>query len=115
MGQPAWRRAFDQVERAVGRPLEDAVASRRYVDAVVLSMKLQLAINRRLRRTVDRQFGAVLHLVNLPTRSDVRRLSRQLTVVTGELRALAEQTDQLVAARDTELPRAAAQEGAGAP
>jgi hypothetical protein len=68
------------------------VASRRYVDVIVLSMKLQLALNRRLRQTVDRQVGAVLHLINLPTHTDVRRLSRQLTVLTGEVRALREAT-----------------------
>jgi hypothetical protein len=88
--QPAWRRAFDRVERTVGRPLEDAVASRRYIDVIVISMKLQLAVNHELRKTIDRQMGAVLHLINLPTRSDVRRLSRQLTVLTGEVRNLSE-------------------------
>lgn len=95
MGQPTWRRAFDTVERAVGRPLEQAVESSRYVDALVLGLKVQGAVNRTVRRTVDRQIGAVLHLVNVPTRSDVRRLSRQVTTLTGEVRRLALTADDL--------------------
>jgi len=86
--QPTWRRAFDRVERTVGGPLEDAVASRRYVDVVVVGLKVQLALNRKVRRTIDRGFGAVLHLANVPTRADVRRVSKQLTVLTGEVRML---------------------------
>jgi hypothetical protein len=85
---PALRRAFDRVERTVGKPLEEAVASRRYIDVIVLSMKVQLAVNRRIRRTLDQKIGGALNAINVPTRSDVRRLSRQLTVLTGEVRAL---------------------------
>jgi hypothetical protein len=84
------RRAFDRVERTVGKPLEDAVASRRYIDVIVLSMKLQIAVNRRIRRTIDKRIGGMLNAINLPTRSDVRRLNKQITVLTGEVRALSE-------------------------
>lgn len=94
MAQPAWRQAFDSVERTIGKPLEDAVASQRYVDAIVLGMKVQLAVNRRMRKAVDSQIGAVLHAVNVPTRSDVRRLSNQVTTLTGEVRMLAAELDR---------------------
>ena len=36
-----WWRAFDKVERKIGKPLEDAVASRRYIDVMTLGMKAQ--------------------------------------------------------------------------
>lgn len=97
-GKPTWRKAFDRVERAVGKPLEDAVGSQRYVDAVVLGFKVQMAVNRKVRQTVDRQIGAALHMVNVPTYRDVRRLSKQLSTLTGEVRTLATQTDEIAAA-----------------
>lgn len=87
--QPAWRRTFDSVERKVGRPLEDVVTSSTYVDALVLGVKLQVTVARAVRGTVERQIGAILHLAAMPTRGDVRRLSRQLTTLTGEVRTLA--------------------------
>ena len=31
VGRPAWRRAFDRVERTVGKPLEDVAGSQRYI------------------------------------------------------------------------------------
>jgi hypothetical protein len=94
-GQPAWRRVFDRVERAVGEPLEQAAASNHYIDVIVLQLKLQSALNRALRRTIERQIGAALHLINVPTYSDVRRLGRQLTTLTGEVRALSAATEEL--------------------
>lgn len=95
MAQPAWRRAFDKLERTVGEPLEDAVASQRYVDLVVKGMKAQLAVNRTVKRAVDHQIARALHLINVPAYSDLRRLSRQMTTLTGEVRGLTEQTDRL--------------------
>jgi hypothetical protein len=94
VAQPAWRRAFDKLERTVGEPLEDAVASQRYVDLVVKATKAQLAFNRIVKRAVDDQIARALHLFNVPAYSDMRRLSRQLTTLTAEVRAL-RQPDRL--------------------
>jgi hypothetical protein len=85
---------FDKVERTVGKPLEDAVASSRYVDTMLTVKKVQRAAGGAVFRTVDRGMGRVLHLVNVPTRGDVRRLSRQLTVLTSEVRALSAATKE---------------------
>jgi hypothetical protein len=95
MGKPVWRRVFDRVERAVGEPLEDAVASRDYIKVVVLGIKGPLAVNRGLRREIDRQIGAVLHSLNLPTHDDIVRLARQLSVLTAEVRGLSLPADQI--------------------
>jgi hypothetical protein len=83
---------FDKVERTVGRPLEDVVGSSRYVDTMLTVKKVPRAAGGAVFRTVDRGMGRVLHLVNVPTRGDVRRLSRQLTVLTSEVRALSAAT-----------------------
>ena len=94
MAQPPLRRAFDKIERSVGGPLEDAVASQRYVDLVVKGMKAQIAVTRTVRRAVDHQIARALHVINVPAYSDLRRLSRQLTTLTAEVRAL-RQPDRL--------------------
>lgn len=114
--QPVWRKGFDRVERALGRPLEEAVSSQRYIDALVVGVKVQVAVNRKLRQTVDRQIGAVLHMVNVPTRRDVRRLSQQMATLTGEVRSLAAHADQLAAAAEAPRERdAVADAGAARP
>jgi hypothetical protein len=111
VAQPAWRRAFDKLERTVGEPLEDAVASQRYIDLVVKGTKAQLAFNRIVKRAVDDQIARALHLFNVPAYSDMRRLSRQLTTLTGEMRGLTQQADRLsvvatrLEERQDELPQ----------
>lgn len=95
MGKPAWRGAFDWVERAVGAPLEEAVASRRYVDVLVFWMNGPLAVNKMLCRLADDQLGNVLHLLNMPSREDVTRLSRQIASLTAEVRGLSLPADRI--------------------
>ncbi|HVE25257.1 MAG TPA: hypothetical protein VNC22_07635 [Sporichthya sp.] len=88
MGLPSVRTVFDKVERAVGAPLEDAVASPRYGVAVSFWVNGPRAIHRNVRGAVDDKLAAVLHALNIPTRADVQRLNRQLAVLTAEVRAL---------------------------
>jgi hypothetical protein len=86
--KPAWRQVFDRVEEAVGRPLEEAVASSTYVDVVVVGLRAQRAVAGALARVVGGTVGGVLRAVNIPTRDDVLRLNRQLAVLAAEVRAL---------------------------
>ena len=86
--QPALRRAFDKVERKVGAPLEDAVASNTGVDLMLKGMAVQRAVNGALGKVAGGAVNTVLRAANLPTRRDVRDLSRQVTVLTSEIRAL---------------------------
>ena len=92
MGLPSLRTVFDKVERTVGAPLEDAVGSPRYGMAVAFWVKGPMAVQRSVRGTVDGKLAGVLHALNLPTRSDVNRLNRQLAVLTAEVRALSHRT-----------------------
>jgi hypothetical protein len=87
--KPLWRRAFDRAERLAGEPLEDAVQTRTFVDALVLSVRLHKA----LWRSVERGTRTAVHLVNLPARSDVDRLSRQVAAMRRELREVAGRLD----------------------
>lgn len=76
--------AFDRVERLVGAPLEDIVRTRRFADAAILVVKAQNAGS----GLVERGTRFVWHLVNLPTRSDVAKLGRQISVLEEQLRLL---------------------------
>lgn len=64
------------------------------------AMTLWIGTNRTLDRAVRRRVAGlqanVLHLLNMPTRSDVQRLSRQLAAVNGEVRALSLPTERIV-------------------
>jgi hypothetical protein len=90
-----WWRAFDKVERKIGKPLEDVVASRRYTDMMTRGMKVQRAVGSIPGRLAGGAVEKVLHAVKVPTRGDVRRLHQEIAVLTREVRELktAQQTD----------------------
>lgn len=95
MGLPGIRTVFDKIERAVGAPLEDAVASPRYGTVVTFWVKGPAAVNRAMRRSVDDKLAGVLHLLNVPAHGDIQKLSRQLAVLTAEVRALSLPADRI--------------------
>lgn len=76
------------MERAVGAPLERAVASSHFGTAISVWVGANRTLERMVRRRIDAQLARVLHLLNMPTRSDVQRLSRQMATLTSETRAL---------------------------
>ena len=89
-GRPLWRGAFDRVERAVGWPLESVVAGQPFNDLMVLVFRAQGAMY----DAFEHQTRAILHLWNLPARSDVTRLHRQVGALSAEVRALAERLEE---------------------
>lgn len=112
---PVWR-AFDRVERKIGQPLEDAVASPRYIDVVLKGKKVQRAVGGAVGRLAGGAVSKVLHVAQIPTRSDVRKLNKQITTLTTEMRALAAaQTEAKQPAKKPTRPRSAAPPGKKAP
>jgi len=85
-GKPLWRRAFDGVDRRIAGPVEAAARSETFGDVLTLAVRLQ----RRVERQVEKRTRRALHLVNLPTATDVRRLQEQVAALRRELRALEE-------------------------
>jgi hypothetical protein len=83
-GRPLWRRGFDRAERAVGGPLESLVSKRRFNDVLLVAFRTQ----RSLRRGFESQTRTVLHFWNLPTRTDVSRLRRDVGAMRAQLREL---------------------------
>ena len=84
-GRPPWRQALDKA----GRPLEGITASPAYVNLLAAGIMARRAAVGAAARVVSGLLAPVRRAVNVPTRDDVLRLSRQLEVLTTEVRALA--------------------------
>ncbi|MDP9435207.1 MAG: hypothetical protein M3P93_08460 [Actinomycetota bacterium] len=84
--KPLWRRAFDATEQTVAPHLERGVQSSAFADAVALAQQGSAGVRKR----VDGVTRGVWHLLNLPARSDVRRLRRQVSSLDREVRLLRE-------------------------
>ena len=89
-----WWHAFDRIERAIGTPLEELVASPTYLDVMIAGMKVQRAIGGGMLRRAGGAVEKVLHVAQIPTRSDVRHLNQQLSALTTEVRALSMDAEQ---------------------
>ncbi len=71
---PLWLRAVYRLERAIGEPLESALHSDVYFDLVAELTRARA----RTGRTLEGGSRRLLHLLNLPAGSDVRRVREQL-------------------------------------
>ena len=85
-GTPPWRQALDKA----GRPLEDITASPAYANLLAVGIMTRRAAADAVGRVVSGLFGPVRRVANMPSRDEVRQLSRQVTALASEVRALAE-------------------------
>jgi ubiquinone biosynthesis protein UbiJ len=72
---PSWLDAVRKLERAIGVPVESAVTSDAYFDAVTQLKRAQAQIA----DFVEEASGEVFRLFNLPAGSDIRRMREQLS------------------------------------
>jgi hypothetical protein len=79
-----WMPAFRHVERTVARPLERLAESSAAIDGLIRVTALQGELQRRAERMLE----ASLHLLNIPSLTDVRRLSQQMAHVERRVREL---------------------------
>ena len=77
-------RVFRRVERAVAGPLESLVET----DAAVEVIVRLTALRTRVEREAARALNAGLHLWQLPSVGDVRRLTQQVAVLERRVREL---------------------------
>jgi hypothetical protein len=87
---PLWLRAVHRLERAVGEPLEAALHSDTYFDLVTEMLRAKA----RTGRTLESLSRRMLHLVNLPAGSDIRRVREQLARMERRLVELSEELDE---------------------
>ena len=86
---PLWRRVYDTVEKPVGDGLAAGARSAAFGDIAALAVR----VPRRLQGEVERRTRHLLHLANLPTATDVRRLTEHVVSLQREIRALARELD----------------------
>jgi len=88
---PLWLKAVHKIERAVGEPIEAAVRTDTYFDVVTKATRA----TSKAKRTVVATSTRVLHVLNLPADSDVRRMREQLTRMERRLNRLSEDVSEL--------------------
>jgi chromosome segregation ATPase len=79
--QPSWVRLVHELERVIARPIEAAVRSDEYFDLVTQLNRARA----HLTTTVENVSEEWLHLFNLPTATDLRKVREQLTRVERQL------------------------------
>jgi hypothetical protein len=87
---PLWRRTFDRTERLLGRPLEEAVSTREFTDVLLGVFRVQKLFV----EVFEGYTRAVWHFWNLPARTDVARMQRQLAALAAEVRELAARLEE---------------------
>jgi hypothetical protein len=88
---PLWLKAVHRLERAVGEPIEAAVRTDTYFDVVAKATRATV----HAKRTVVGTSTRVLHLLNLPADSDIRRMREQLLRMERRLNQLSEDVSEL--------------------
>ena len=83
-GKPLWRQVFDTVDRRVSGPVEAGAGSDAFLDLVTAGWR----VRRGVQRQIERRTRHVLHMANLPTATDVRRLSEQVSALQRQVREL---------------------------
>jgi hypothetical protein len=87
--RPLWRQAFDAVERRVAGPAERTVRTDAFNDVLTVAIRSSRAVQ----RAIERRSRRVLHLANLPTATDVKRLAEQNAQLHREIRELQRRLD----------------------
>jgi len=65
MSKPPWRRAFDKVERGVGRPLEQVVQTGMFAEALSTTVNVQGQLRRELERSVLRTRNGLKYMAGI--------------------------------------------------
>lgn len=91
---PLWRRVFDEVEHRVGEPLASLTSSTEFQSGTLKAGRLVRAVV----KPVQAVAGYGLHLLGMPTNSEVRELRQGLHAVEREISAMRRSRAQ--AARD---------------
>ena len=84
-----WVTGFRRVERAVAGPLERWVQSETAIDALVRAAVVQNEVQRQ----IERGLRSSLHLLNLPSLTDVRQIAQQMSYLDRQVRELGRETE----------------------
>jgi hypothetical protein len=90
------RRVYDTVENPVGDALAAGARSGTFGDVLALAVR----VPRGVQREIERRTRRALHFANLPTATDVRRLTQQVTELHRDVRSLSRDLERRAVAGD---------------
>jgi hypothetical protein len=91
--QPLWKKAYDAAEKQAAPAIQKLLANPDVIEAITLTM----AVNRRARGDAAEFFRRQLHSVNLPSGTDVQKVSNQIAGLERQIRMLNRRIDDLKA------------------
>ena len=94
--KPAWRWTYDAVETTVTPWVEAVVHTGEFASTSTLKTRMR----RRIGDQVNGVAARFLHLFNLPARTDIQRLRRQVGALDREVRRLSAELDQQARQQD---------------
>jgi hypothetical protein len=86
---PPWRQAVHRLDRFVTPPADAFVRTNLFADSIAALTRLE----GQLRRRMERQTTMVMHMFNMPTATDVKKVRGQLAALEARLRDLSEQLE----------------------
>ena len=84
---PLWLNAVRKFERAIGEPIESAVTSDAYFDALTRLKRAQAQVTAVVENVTD----DVFRMLNIPAGSDVRKLREQVSRMERRLEAMSKE------------------------
>jgi hypothetical protein len=106
-GKPPWRNVVDGVDRLITPRANAFVRTNVFADLIGMATRLEV----QMRRRVERQSTTLLHLWNLPTAGDIRRVRAQLSALEGRVRDMSERLEDVTASEPD--PTTPARPGSG--
>ena len=97
-GKPLWRQVVDGLDRAVAPALDSVIRRSGFAQVA----KHVVGTRRAVQRQIESQTRHVLHAVNLPAATDIRRLQVQLTSLEADMRRLAQDVDDVLRPQDVD-------------
>ena len=97
---PVWKAAFDGVERPVSRAAQTWLQSDTFMDGFAITWRLQRRLGAEVRRGLDGWFQAW----QLPTRTDMHRLSNEIAGLERQVRDLRSELELAGQTRDETDP-----------
>jgi len=94
---PLWKKAYDTAEKQAGPLLAKLLANPTVIEAITLGT----AIQKRASEDAAELIRRGLHGVNLPSGTDVRKVSNQIAGLERQIRQLNRRIDELTADADT--------------
>lgn len=91
MGDPLWKQAYDAAEKRAAPVLTKVFSN----PDVIETIKLATAVRRRAMDDLSQLIRRNLHNVNLPSGTDVQKVSNQIASLERQIRVLDRRVDEL--------------------